>query len=794
MSSKGSPIATGAGDKRRRTTVHNYYANGEPDTVAIDRSQKSMGTGKRLKKTETRASKEKRKHSRKQAAEARKRRAEKANGRHTRPSKSPKEKGQLVINGFYEIETILDKRVNDKGIEEFLIRWKGCPESDNTWEPSDNLCDTAFVDAERLFEEEKAKRESKVKESEKLSGLNDGPVETMRSVKAENQNEAKIPETTKTLPPCEPIDPGDKELHWKWNDEEQVVFREVIRIDVNDSDASSQVTEAREDGKPVILVGHKGWSNFAIRWLFKNETKETKELSVDVTAKKEIPSKESSSSLLDLSKPHVLDISRMIEDIGQEHVPVIKLKYNEVKPISRTVEAKSFLEDYRDNFSLGGSTSETKGEGSESYLHQWQFPLASDMARKKLCYQSHPLPNGILREDLLKHWLGDGDSPLQYLFMGVKGTMTKLHRDSGGLAILIAPIVGEKECVLVHRDDGNRNLYHSDARLDKIDLHSFPLMSFARVWKTILIPGEILLMPGGTYHQCRNLTPCLSYSRFHLDTVNIQAFLNSMYDGDAEELEHEKVIWNAVDDLVEQADAYVDKVQNHVLYPKKHEDTPLTTEMADIVKDVRCLRNVCRHIAIQKAVQEDVKGPVSSEKEIYTADDWSTMVMEIDMCLHEFQHRRRHKIPKHYPRPAVDTSIDTTMIKDGTRPLASTCGHELERAFCGLRNISAKDRGLALSEDVGLFENCCVTVHFEGKVINGTILHVEPQMEAAKLSYEGYPSVFDEYLPYDRLRDTGCGVQVRGEDVKPSLRVVSKGGSVGEVSLRCCCSVLRCLW
>jgi hypothetical protein len=62
-------------------------------------------------------------------------------------------------------------------------------------------------------------------------------------------------------------------------------------------------------------VGHKGWTNFAIRWLFNNEAKQTKELLVDVTAKKEIPSKESASSLLDLSKPHVLDISCMIKDI-----------------------------------------------------------------------------------------------------------------------------------------------------------------------------------------------------------------------------------------------------------------------------------------------------------------------------------------------------------------------------------------------------------------------------------------------------------------------------------------------
>ena len=202
-----------------------------------------------------RASKEKQKHSRKQAAEARRRRAEKANGRHAEPE-PPKEKGRLVASGFYEIDKILDKRVNDKGVEEFLVRWKDCPESDDTWEPSDNLCDTAFADAERLFEEEKVKRELKLRESEKLLGLNE-PVETMHCVKAEKPNEVNTPKTIEeTQVPCDPRS-DDEELPWKWNDEEQVVFREVVRIDVSDSDASRRVTEAREDGKPVVLVGHR---------------------------------------------------------------------------------------------------------------------------------------------------------------------------------------------------------------------------------------------------------------------------------------------------------------------------------------------------------------------------------------------------------------------------------------------------------------------------------------------------------------------------------------------------------
>ena len=50
------------------------------------------------------------------------------------------------------------------------------------------------------------------------------------------------------------------------------------------------------------------------------------------------------------------------------------------------------------------------------------------------------------------------------------------------------------------------------------------------------LPASIIASPQGTYHQCRNVKPCLSYSRFHLDEVNLPAFLQSLFDGDATEL------------------------------------------------------------------------------------------------------------------------------------------------------------------------------------------------------------------------------------------------------------------
>lgn len=41
----------------------------------------------------------------------------------------------------FEVEDILDRRLNDSGIEEFLIHWKGYSLEESTWEPETHLDD-----------------------------------------------------------------------------------------------------------------------------------------------------------------------------------------------------------------------------------------------------------------------------------------------------------------------------------------------------------------------------------------------------------------------------------------------------------------------------------------------------------------------------------------------------------------------------------------------------------------------------------------------------------------------------
>ena len=141
-----------------------------------------------------------------------------------------------------------------------------------------------------------------------------------------------------------------------------------------------------------------------------------------------------------------------------------------------------------------------------------------------------------------------------------KGTYTKLHKDTGGLAITISALIGEKECILVHRNDAAL-LYRGQADLENPNLQQYPMLAFARVWRHVLRPGEILFLPQGTFHACRNLKPCLSYSRFHLDQDNLPAFLTSYLDGDAVEIDHGEILWNATYELIKSLDQATDRAR-----------------------------------------------------------------------------------------------------------------------------------------------------------------------------------------------------------------------------------------
>ena len=723
---------------------------------------------------------------------------------------------------FWEVAAVIGRRIRRNRVE-YLIRWKGCSEEDNTWEPASNLCDSAMEEAARYNKAEKLKAKKRAEDERKLFGdsssekekatLETSNEEKKGNTAIEKANVSKkndvIDNSIKNAAKCDIAigDDGEEEeslvvedTTLNWTDADQVIFREVKRINVNDPVAVSCVKENRILGTPVVLVGHVGWANFAKRWL----TEKKSEAKNAGLSHGEAKLSNVNDLNLDLStEKYEFDIVKMINDIGDEDVPVIKRNYDEVKPIHGTIPAAKFLSEcWPPSMTEAGQDSKKRGS-PKFYLHQWQFPL-SDTAGGKLCHQNNPLPNEIMGEDLLKYWLDlpqcKLDSPLQYIFMGDADTHSRLHKDPGGLEISIAPITGEKECVLVHRDDSHC-LYHLTASLDKIDLQRFPLLSQARVYKTVIKPGEILLMPNGTYHQCRNVTPCLSYSRFHLDTVNLFPFVMSLVNGDAPEIEHRDVLWNAVSALIKKVDEVVDLVQDRVLAYRDVTDV-VTSNAREIASTLLALRNFIREVARRDEVKKAVKGPgdISKDKskdkpkdrlepELH---DFGVLADDIDMCLHDYRYRESKEIPKLKARKG---KVLTNTLSKGVRKNCVTrdlnkfvidnkpvvvFNSSLENNYMSLRNADVeKHYPLAKKQKVGdaLISNLAIgdmlAVKLEQKCVKAEVLEVIPQMKAAYISFEDYPSVYDEYQPLDLLR-LPSREEISHPDIKPGLVVLGE--------------------
>jgi len=619
-----------------------------------------------------------------------------------------------VADVFWAVESIHGKRcrrINGKKRTEYLVKWVGYDHEDNTWEPADNLSDTAMREALRWQREQNSCQKEAMKSEEGLGLIGDSkPLDSPFLISP--------PSSLSSSSPSPATVPSSADNQFDWSSSSRFLkFNPVIQIDVSggwgrNNSIVDQITEYRRNGIPVVIQGFSGWAGFASNWV---------ETSPSGTS---------------------LNVSNLLDDIGTELAPVIKSSYAGLDPIRTQIRVKTFLE-------------KCYGISKQLYLHQWQFPL-SLTAGAKLCHKNPTLP--CFGDDLLQYWLDlpqcKGDSPLQYIFMGSTGTFSKLHQDNGGLAITISPIVGEKEVILAHRNDGDC-LYHCQIDLNNPDFGKHPLLSQARLWRTTVKPGEILLLPSSTFHACRNVTNCLSYSRFHLDTVNMTRFTRSFLDEEDCEVEHDTVLWNAAAELIKKVDEMTDRATEERGKAKRFKgknkaksknaiDLSVSAEEVVLVETLRELRHHLWEVAQRMAARVTCTGTGQ-----YSSEEWNDIVEDIDLCLHEFRHRSVDDLPpfekarlggKGGGKPAADESVNESDLDDyDIQEIDDNDNH----------NKGGVDNGFNVNNFFRIGDS--IVCDFRERKEQGIVLEVAKVM-VATLCYEGFSSEDNEIHPIEALR------------------------------------------
>lgn len=116
-------------------------------------------------------------------------------------------------NEEYIVEKIVGKRKNINGKVEYLLKWKGYPSSDNSWEPEEHLnCPELIfayektIDGPRQFKKRSKNSRIQNKTSRKLSSSSDTITDKSKSANRKMEVEQIVSlKTNNTFIVCEPV-------------------------------------------------------------------------------------------------------------------------------------------------------------------------------------------------------------------------------------------------------------------------------------------------------------------------------------------------------------------------------------------------------------------------------------------------------------------------------------------------------------------------------------------------------------------------------------------------------------
>jgi len=125
----------------------------------------------------------------------------------------------------FTVEKVVDSRMRG-GKKEYLLKWKGYPDSENTWEPEENLDCPELI---AVYEDKKKKKDSEAKVAKRKSTSNGAKDDPAKKKKKDDANDNKPRGFERGLTPERIIGATDSSgelmflMKWNGSDEADLV-------------------------------------------------------------------------------------------------------------------------------------------------------------------------------------------------------------------------------------------------------------------------------------------------------------------------------------------------------------------------------------------------------------------------------------------------------------------------------------------------------------------------------------------------------------------------------------------
>jgi len=97
-----------------------------------------------------------------------------------------------------------------------------------------------------------------------------------------------------------------------------------------------------------------------------------------------------------------------------------------------------------------------------------------------------------------------------------------------------------------------------------------------------------------------------------------------------------------------------------------------------------------------------------------------------------------------------------------------------------LPDLRLKDKSRRAFTDLDLNIGDMLHARLEKKKVKARVIEIQPKLHVAYLSYEEYPSIYDEFQPIEDIRSLQDGQELNTDELKAGMIVVNKWGASNE--------------